>query len=862
MIAKMDGPTGANQTNGTDTTETMGNPYETNPDRIPHDDPFLAQSAQYGRYTSHPDDFTPPDKRWYQSDPEANAYWQKVAQRFCTSGNSLNVPGSREAFAAGSVILRVDRESAEGAAAERYSCANANELSAARKVEESLREIGVAVPVIYFCGTIEGRNVTVESRIPGVSLDVAWRYLSSGQIEVVKNQCRQILQHLTTIDPVPEEPSYVCRGLNSQKLPSTEEQERDILLAARIPEEELSLTHNDLVPANIIVKDDRIVGIAGWRHSGYFGLDRAKKVHRQFRNLEPRQKTKDGNTAWIDLYDDAYNPRKGFPLVPSRDAVLPLVKQEPTGSTLDKFPASDELETKSMGLDGTGDYLTSKKLAGLKTGITSRASSTDRSSPATSVKPTSNRKAASAATKKGTAKKPVAKKRKVNDADADSIDGRRSNTPASRTSKGPGKKQGSVSIAGSPAPDDKKRRGKEQLGDEDDEDVEDENELFCICRRPDNHTWMIGCDGECEDWFHGKCVKIDPRDADLIDKYICEYLSGRWTALTSICLIKIPIGPNCSKRDNGFTTWKPMCRLPECRKPARVNRKSPSKYCTDEHGREFMLRQTRQFKLGPARKGTEDLGSMGGILTRGDLKAAILGVTSVQEFRKLGNQIISTPPESSRGSPASDVKNETKASDADKLFDVHASGVEYSADEAAKIDKLRQRRDDLLHRKEMLAARSTFVGLVRQRSKAAVERLKQNEPKGGWKDICGFDSRLAWADKEFDEWRLSEAGKKALDEGTPEAMAASYPTTTDADGDIAMDNDEKEDAMAVLTRGICIKKRCERHKQWVKVQQQDIVFEEDAAEQDLKRYEQEARSVAERAVLRKWAEKENVPSMA
>lgn len=305
-----------------------------------------------------------------------------------------------------------------------------------------------------------------------------------------------------------------------------------------------------------------------------------------------------------------------------------------------------------------------------------------------------------------------------------------------------------------------------------------------------------------------------------------------------------------------------MCRLHECRKPARVIRKNPSKYCSDEHGREFMLRQTRQFKLGPARKGQEDLGSMGGILTPGDLKAAILGVNSVAEFRKLGNQIISTPPESVRGSPASDIKNETKAADADKLFDVDASGVEYSADEATRIEKLRQRRDDLLHRKEMLAARSTFIGLVRQRSKAVVEKLKHNEPKGGWKDICGFDSRLAWADKEFDEWRLSDAGKKALEEGTPEAMAASYPTTTDADGDVAMDSDEKEDAIALLTRGICIKKRCERHKQWVKVQQQDIVFEENATEQDLKKSEQEARSVAERAVLRKWAEKENGPSNA
>lgn len=523
----MEGPTGANKANGTvetaDPTRTMGNPYETNPTRIPRDDPFLAQSAQYGRYSPHPDDFTPPDKRWYQSDPEANAVWQKVAQRFCTPENSLNIPGSREAFAAGSVILRVDRESAEGANAERYSCANANELSAARKVEESLREIGVVVPVIYFCGTIEGRNVTVESRIPGVSLDVAWRYLSSEQIAILKNQCRQIVQHLTTIDPAPEEPSYICRGLNSQTPPATEKQEHNILFAERASAEELSLTHNDLVPANIVVKDDRVVGIAGWRNSGYFGLDRAKKVHRQFRDSEPRGNNKDGNTTWIDLYDNAYDSTKCPPLLSTAATAVPFVKTEPTSSTLDKFPSSDDLETKSVGLDGTYDYLTSKKLAGLKTGITSRASSTDRSSPSTSVKPASAKKAASAATKKGTAKKPAAKKRKVNDADADSIDGRRSNTPASRTGKAPGKKQSSVSIAGSPAPEDKKKRGKEQPADDDDEDVEDENELFCICRRPDNHTWMIGCDGECEDWFHGKCVNIDPRDADLIDKYICEY---------------------------------------------------------------------------------------------------------------------------------------------------------------------------------------------------------------------------------------------------------------------------------------------------------------------------------------------------
>ena len=31
-----------------------------------------------------------------------------------------------------------------------------------------------------------------------------------------------------------------------------------------------------------------------------------------------------------------------------------------------------------------------------------------------------------------------------------------------------------------------------------------EEELYCICRKPfDEKRFMIGCDGGCEQWFHG-----------------------------------------------------------------------------------------------------------------------------------------------------------------------------------------------------------------------------------------------------------------------------------------------------------------------------------------------------------------------
>ena len=43
---------------------------------------------------------------------------------------------------------------------------------------------------------------------------------------------------------------------------------------------------------------------------------------------------------------------------------------------------------------------------------------------------------------------------------------------------------------------------------------------YCICRGPDDGTFMIQCD-ECREWFHGKCVDITPEKAKVIDIYLC-----------------------------------------------------------------------------------------------------------------------------------------------------------------------------------------------------------------------------------------------------------------------------------------------------------------------------------------------------
>lgn len=47
-----------------------------------------------------------------------------------------------------------------------------------------------------------------------------------------------------------------------------------------------------------------------------------------------------------------------------------------------------------------------------------------------------------------------------------------------------------------------------------------QQELYCICRKPNDHTYMIGCDS-CSDWFHPVCVGLDHLAIGEIDSYTC-----------------------------------------------------------------------------------------------------------------------------------------------------------------------------------------------------------------------------------------------------------------------------------------------------------------------------------------------------
>lgn len=328
-------------------------------------------------------------------------------------------------------------------------------------------------------------------------------------------------------------------------------------------------------------------------------------------------------------------------------------------------------------------------------------------------------------------------------------------------------------------------------------------------------------------------------------------------------------GPNCVKLDRGVTTWKPMCRLDGCRQPARLTVSNPSKYCSDDHGREFVRlralrhreskgkdtsasgnkQKRRKPNLADQQENNAEDGMQdddgdydflrGGVLRASELKALASGVKDVDEFRKLGEGVLSPPPTASPPSGPSAVKVEDKSDPKP-----HDPKLNYTPEETRQLEEIQQKQKVLKRKRGLLDDKERFLALVRTRAKAVLDDLKQKDR--GVKDICGFDARLSWSDEEFDIWRSSSEGAKALESGVLGASSSSLAAAdniADHDGDEKMDDGE-------IGKGVCLKKRCERHKTWWKLQQQDVAFEKEEVRQEGRKMESEERGVRERAILR------------
>lgn len=301
-----------------------------------------------------------------------------------------------------------------------------------------------------------------------------------------------------------------------------------------------------------------------------------------------------------------------------------------------------------------------------------------------------------------------------------------------------------------------------------------------------------------------------------------------------------------------------MCRLETCRNPARVNDPEPSKYCSDAHGLEYMRirytkRDTEEAKLsascGTRNKkrrrdnytdnfgnGEGDVGLpedsntlRGGVLRDLELKTLANGVKSVAELRQLGEGVLSPIQIAS-------IEN----------GDGNCANTNFVASESQQLAEIASKREKLEARKHMLEYRDRFLHLVKSRAKRVLDELRKTETV---KDICGFDFRLSWSDDEFLAWADSSEGQQALKSGVLTAAPTAETTT---DGETQYDGGEGD--IAEVGKGVCQKRRCERHRTWWKLQQQDILFEKGEVRLAMGKLGGEEEGVRKRAVVRRLEE--------
>lgn len=212
-------------------------------------------------------------------------------------------------------------------------------------------------------------------------------------------------------------------------------------------------------------------------------------------------------------------------------------------------------------------------------------------------------------------------------------------------------------------------------------------ELYCICRQPDHGGKLMVCCNGCDEWYHFQCMKLPLGWSRLILEFYCLF---------------------CEWRGLGVTKWKKKCRLTKCSEPIRAD----SKYCTDEHGLEYMTLLLAKQK------------------TAGELKQVLSHVTDYQQFEVLGSEF----PEL----PAVLAFKETGVvepfpEDVQKNLQIVS---EKSAEIAIQVDKFTARSEYLLQLKESLKQANekllVLLGLVQKTKKKPGKKL----------DICFYDKKI------------------------------------------------------------------------------------------------------------------------
>ena len=127
------------------------NPFETDVTKVPSTDLYTDRPL-YGRYEPHPDDFVPdPERR--QDDLE---YWESVLERCSEENRISSIPGRRETFAVGSIIVGSSHlQYPKDYPTINYLARDRNEVKALSMMREEFANY--KVPKIWFQGHVSSK---------------------------------------------------------------------------------------------------------------------------------------------------------------------------------------------------------------------------------------------------------------------------------------------------------------------------------------------------------------------------------------------------------------------------------------------------------------------------------------------------------------------------------------------------------------------------------------------------------------------------------------------------------------------------------------------------------------------------------
>lgn len=133
------------------------------------------------------------------------------------------------------------------------------------------------------------------------------------------------------------------------------------------------------------------------------------------------------------------------------------------------------------------------------------------------------------------------------------------------------------------------------------------------------------------------------------------------------------------------------------------------------------------------------------------------------------------------------------------------------------LEKILTRQDEIDLEVVIYKNKEKLRGMVVARAETAAKHLGVKV-----KEICGYDGRLALNQIEFVEWSKTEEGKRALKTGV---LGPRTAETKGIGAQVPMDSQDDAEVSGVPElKGICLKKKCLKHKEWATSYRDDAAF--------------------------------------